>query len=429
MKKIDFLDEHSDFVKEILETPPNTIISWGNTFFLTFIILIFLLSWFVKYPDVVISEIVITTDNPPIFLATKTDGKIDSILKSNKELVDKNEWLAIIGSNANVKHIKILDSILHNLKTTNYALESIQDIDFPIMDVGEIQSNYNSLVKAALKFKHHKKDGNFSTQSQLNNLKISQYNSLINGAIKDKEISEKELEVAKTNLDRHKKLLNKGVIALQEYESMQLKHLQAIRSLQSNISNISQARSQKATLLSDGSNLKFNEEKTYLNSELDILEAIKLTELAYSEWLKKHVLISTVKGEVNYLDYFTNNQYVETAEKLISIIPKYSKQDYFGIAKMPIINSGKVKLGQTVNIKLLGFPENEYGVLLGIVTNISDVPNEDFYLVKVNLKEGLKTTFNKEITFNQNIEGNAGIITEDLRLIERFVYTLTKAFN
>ena len=96
---------------------------------------------------------------------------------------------------------------------------------------------------------------------------------------------------------------------------------------------------------------------------------------------------------------------------------------------MPIINSGKVKLGQTVNIKLLGFPENEYGVLLGIVTNISDVPNEDFYLVKVNLKEGLKTTFNKEITFNQNIEGNAGIITEDLRLIERFVYTLTKAFN
>ena len=204
------------------------------------------------------------------------------------------------------------------------------------------------------------------------------------------------MEVAKTNLDRHKKLLNKGVIALQEYESMQLKHLQAIRSLQSNISNISQARSQKATLLSDGSNLKFNEEKTYLNSELDILEAIKLTELAYSEWLKKHVLISTVKGEVNYLDYFTNNQYVETAEKLISIIPKYSKQDYFGIAKMPIINSGKVKLGQTVNIKLLGFPENEYGVLLGIVTNISDVPNEDFYLVKVNLKEGLNRKLRKK---------------------------------
>ncbi len=429
MKKIDFLDERSDFVKEVLETPPNNIISWGNTFFLAFIILILLLSWFVKYPDVVISEVIITTDNPPIYLATKTDGKIDSILKLNKEFVEKNEWLAIIGSNANIKHIKTLDSILNTLKALNYDLKSMQDINLPILDVGEIQSNYNSLVKAVLKFQHHEKDGNFNTQSQLNSLRISQYNSLINGAIRDKKISEKELEVTKIDLDRHRKLLDKGVIASQEYETKELRHLQAIKAVESNISRITQIKNQKVSLLSQEGNLNHSEKETHLNSELDILEAIKLTELSYSEWLKKHVLISTVKGEINYLDYFTNNQYVETAEKLISIIPKYGKQDYFGIAKMPIINSGKVKIGQIVNIKLLGFPENEYGILLGIVANISDVPNEDFYLVKVDLKEGLNTTFDKELTFKQNINGNAEIITEDLRLIERFIYTLTQAFQ
>ncbi|WP_077399134.1 HlyD family efflux transporter periplasmic adaptor subunit [Cellulophaga omnivescoria] len=429
MKKIDFLDERSDFVKEILETPPNSIISWGNTFFLAFVFLILLLSWFIKYPDVVISEVVITTNNPPIYLATKTEGKIDSILKSNKEFAEKNEWLAIIGSNANIRHIKILDTILKNIKALNYDLESMHGIDFPILDVGEIQSNYNSLVKAVSKFKHHEEDGNYNTQSQLNNLRVNQYNSLINGAIRDKEISEKELEVAKIDLDRHENLLDKGVIALQEYESIKLRYLQAIRSVQGNISSITQIRAQKASLLSQGGNLKHTEDESHLNSELDILEAIKLTELSYVEWIKKHVLVGTVSGEVNYLNYFTNNQYVESSEKLISIIPKYSEHDYFGIAKMPIINSGKVKLGQTVNIKLLGFPENQFGVLLGSVTNISDVPNEDFYLVKVNLSEGLNTTFNKEITFKQKIDGNAEIITEDLRLIERFVYTLTKAFN
>ena len=429
MKKIDLLDERSDFVKEVLETPPNTIISWGNTFFLVFIILILLLSWFIKYPDIVVSEVIITTDNPPIYLATKTEGKIDSILKSNKDFVEKNEWLAIIGSNANIKHIRDLGSILITLKAFNYNLESMHDIDLPILDVGEIQSSYNRLVKAVLKFRHHEGDGNFSAQSQLNALKINQYNNLISGAIRDKEISEKELEVAKSDLDRHKKLLDKGVIAMQEYESMELRHLQAIRAVQSNKSNIIQIRTQKASLLSQDGNLKHTEGETSLNSELDVLEAIKLTELSYIEWLRKHILISPVSGEINYLNYFTNNQNVEIGEKLISIIPKYKSNDYFGIAKMPIINSGKVKLGQTVNIKLLGFPENEYGVLLGAVTNISDVPNEDFYLVKVNMKEGLKTTFNKEITFKQNIGGRAEIITDNLRLIERFVYTLTKAFN
>jgi multidrug resistance efflux pump len=429
MKKIDVLDERSDFVKEILETPPNRIISWGNTFFLIFVFLILLLSWFVKYPDIVISEVIITTNNPPIYLATKTEGKIDSILNPNKKFAEKDEWLAIIGSNANIEHIKILDSILKEIKSINYDLEAMYDIDLPILDVGEIQPNYNSLVKAVLKFKHHEDDGNFKTQSQITSLRIRQYNSLINGAIRDKQISEKELKVAKTDLDRHQKLLDKGVIAQLEYESKELRYLQTIKTVESNISKITETMAQKASLLSQEGNLKHSEGESYLNSELDILEAIKLTELSFTEWRKKHVLISTVSGEISYLNYFTNNQYVETAEKLISITPKHNKQDYFGIAKMPIINSGKVKLGQTANIKLLGFPENEYGILLGTVTNISDVPNEDFYLVKINLKKGLNTTFNEEITFKQNIDGNAEIITEDLRLIERFVYTLTKAFN
>lgn len=429
MKKIDFLDERSDFVKEVLETPPNSIISWGNTFFLAFVILILLLSWFIKYPDIVISEVVITTDNPPIYLATRTDGKIDSIFKSNKEFAKKNEWLAVIGSNANIKHIKMLDSILSEIKAINYDLEELHDIDLPILDVGEIQSNYNSLLKAVMKFKHHENDGNFNTQSELNKLRVSQYNSLINGAIRDKQISEKELEVAKTDLDRNKTLLDKGVIAQLEYESKELRYLQAIKTVESNTSRIIQIRDQKASLLSQESNMEHNEGESHLNSELDILEAIKLTELSYEEWVKKHVLVSTVSGQVNFLNYFTNNQYVKPSEKLISIIPKYNEHDYFGIAKMPILNSGKVKLGQKVNIKLLGFPENEYGMLLGRITNISDVPNEDFYLVKINLTNALSTTFNKEITFKQNISGSAEIITEDLRLIERFVYTLTKAFN
>ena len=429
MKKIDFLDERSDFVKEILETPPNKIISWGNTFFFFFIMMILLLSWFIKYPDIVISEVTVTTSNPPIYLATKMQGKIDTIFKKNKVIIKKNEWLIIIGSNANIKHIKTLDTILKSIKKTNYNLDFVQNLELPILNVGEIQSNYNSLVKSVLRIKYHEKDGNYNTQSQLSILRVNQYNELIKVAIKDKQISEKELKVIKSDLNRHKSLLDKGVIAMKEYESFELRHLQSIRTVQSNVSRITQLKAQKASLLSQDSNFKHSEGETHLNSELDILEAIKLTELSFSEWVKKHVLMSRVSGEVNYLNFFTNNQYIEANEKLISVIPKHESEDYFGIAKMPIINSGKVKLGQTVNIKLLGFPENEYGMLLGIITNISDIPNGNFYLVKINLKNGLTTTFNKELTFNQNINGNAEIITEDLRLIERFIYTLTKAFN
>ena len=429
MKKIDLLDERSDYVKEVLETPPNSIITWGNTFFLGFIILILLLSWFIKYPDIVASEVILTTNTPPIFLASKTEGKIDALLKKNNQTINPDEWIAIIGSNANLNDILTLKKNLDIVTELNYRIEDITNVNFPILNVGEIQSNYNSLVKSIEKFKHHERDGNFNIQQDVNKLQIQEYNNILKGARRDKEISIKELEVIKKDLQRNKVLLEKGVISQKDFENVELRYLQSIRAVEGNISRISQIKSQKSSLRGRGKDLEHGEEETHLNSELDILEAIKLTELAFIEWVKKHVLVSTVKGKISFLDFFSENQYVTNGKVLVSVIPNHSNQDYFGVAKMPIANSGKVKLNQKVNIKLLGYPEKEYGMILGTIDNIADIPNDDKYLVKVKLDQGLKTTFDKEITFKQNIKGSAEIITDDLRLIERFIYTLTQAFQ
>ena len=51
------------------------------------------------------------------------------------------------------------------------------------------------------------------------------------------------------------------------------------------------------------------------------------------------------------------------------------------------------------------------------------MPDKDgFYLIDVSLPELLVTSYNKEIEFKQEMRGVAEIITEDLRLIERFFY-------
>ncbi len=83
-------------------------------------------------------------------------------------------------------------------------------------------------------------------------------------------------------------------------------------------------------------------------------------------------------------------------------------------------------MGQQVNIRLENYPDTEFGTLGGVVNSISLVPDtEGFYLVNVSLDETLKTSYNKEIAFKQEMKGVAAIITEDLRLIERFFYQLT----
>lgn len=44
------------------------------------------------------------------------------------------------------------------------------------------------------------------------------------------------------------------------------------------------------------------------------------------------------------------------------------------------------------------------------------------YLIDVELPKKLITSYNKTIDFKQEMRGAAEIITEDLRLIERFFY-------
>jgi hypothetical protein len=98
--------------------------------------------------------------------------------------------------------------------------------------------------------------------------------------------------------------------------------------------------------------------------------------------------------------------------------------------KTPAQNSGKIEVGQKVNISLQNYPETEFGFLEGKVKNISNFPDKKgFYIIDVSLPQELITSYGKEINFKQEMTGMANIITEDLRLMERFFYQLKDVFN
>jgi hypothetical protein len=101
-----------------------------------------------------------------------------------------------------------------------------------------------------------------------------------------------------------------------------------------------------------------------------------------------------------------------------------------GKVKASAQNSGKIKIGQKVMIRLANFPDREFGTLAGRVKNISLLPDtEGNLLVDISLTENLKTNYNKTIPFQQEMTGSAEIITEDLRLLERILYQFRSIFK
>ena len=96
-------------------------------------------------------------------------------------------------------------------------------------------------------------------------------------------------------------------------------------------------------------------------------------------------------------------------------------------------DNGKVRVGQRVNVKLNDFPYNEYGMLRVKIKNISLVPvvenNQSSYVLEVEFPDPLTTTYKKTISFRQQISGQAEIITDDTRLLEKLLNPIRAIFD
>ena len=162
--------------------------------------------------------------------------------------------------------------------------------------------------------------------------------------------------------------------------------------------------------------LKAQEEREKMKTA--VREAFEKLIGQIDSWEQKYLLQAPIDGIVSFTRYYSETQNVQTGDKVLTIIPA-NPGEIIGKIYLPLEGSGKVKIGQRVNIQFANFPHLEYGMVRGIVRTISQVPNDQLYLVEVALPDSLTTYYNYEITFKQEMLGRAEIITDDRVLIER----------
>ncbi len=65
----------------------------------------------------------------------------------------------------------------------------------------------------------------------------------------------------------------------------------------------------------------------------------------------------------------------------------------------------------------------------GYVRNISEVSEDDFYAVEVELPDGLLSFYGNDIIFSQNMQGDAKILTDKKRLLARVLEPIRSAIS
>ena len=425
---LDNLKLRSEEIQEILTRVPHWMIRWGNFLFLSLILILLLISWFVKYPDIILTDALITTMIPPQKEYSKITAKLNIILVKNNQDVKKNQSLAILENTANYKDVLILKSIIDtltvNTKNFYFPLENL-----PILFLGDIDSKYTLFENNYIEYQLNKELKPFSYEVIANNYSISELKKRLISLKSQQKINKTELNLKNKSLSRQNFLFSKGVISLQDYENKQLEYEQAKRNYKNFESSISQIREAISNANKTFKGNEIREIKEERNLLKNVIQSFNQLKKAVKDWEFLYVFKSTINGNVAFLDSWSVNQTVNQGDLVFTIIPS-NNSGFIAKLKAPILNSGKIKVGQKVNIKLENYPEIEFGVINGVIENVFLIPDkEDFYLVNVTLPKDLITSYKKTLDFKQEMRGTAEIITEDLRLIERFFYQFKKVLS
>ena len=422
------IELRSEEVQDILTKVPHWMIRWGTVLIFVIIFMLFFVSWFIKYPDVVTTQIVITTNIPPEKIVSKSSGRIEAILVKDKSVVSANSTLAIIENTANYKDVFLLKKIVDEYNVNDDS----KTFPFALLknaQLGEIESAFAVFQKDYQAEQLNKNLQPFEVENRAQNSEKIQIKERLEILQQQKVINESELQLQKNEIARFETLFNKGIISAQEMEAKKLSYLQAQKSYKSLLTSISQLRSS----LIDNSKLSQNSQISGTKEEVtlgrNMAQSFYQLKKVIKDWELAYALKSSVSGVVTFLQVWTENQTINVGDNVFSIIPN-TKNGFVGKVKAPALNSGKIKVGQVVNIRLANFPDREFGVLKGKIKNISLVPDKDGnLLLDVALPNGLQTSYKKQIVFQQEMKGTAEIVTEDLRLIERILYQFKSIFE
>ncbi|SEW38276.1 HlyD family secretion protein [Chryseobacterium wanjuense] len=421
---LDNIELRSESVQDILTQPPHWMIRWGNSIIFIILVLILIMSYIIKYPEFVPAPIVVTSQNPPEKLEARTNSKIEKIFIKNHQQVKKNEVLMVMQSTANYKDVLELKRLIDSIAPNQLASFPLQETSH--FKLGELQGDYNNFAKAFQDEALFTRLQPYAPENLAANQSLSEYKIRTATLRQQKSLEQAKYELTKKNYQRSQELFNQGVIAAVELENEKIKYLQAQQNLENITISLSQIEEGISNLNKTKSGTAINTEKdkiTYSSQTLQLFEQLRKS---LKQWEQSYLIISNTEGLASFQQFFGENQFVKAGDVIISILPK-NKENLVGRMAVPATNSGKVTPGEKVLIKLDNYRYQEYGIVEGKVQNISLSPDKDGnYYVDVILPKGLKTSYHKNLPFDKELKGNAEIVTQDLRLIERFFYQMRK---
>lgn len=408
------MPNRSEEVQDIIERMPTRWCAWVALIVSILMGMLLGLSFLISYPDTVDGEVSITGDNAPLRLVSRSNGRLHLLIEPNQTLI-QNTTIAYIESGANYSDVQLLKASFEDLNTSPPNN----------LKLGELGSSYTSYLIAVEHWKRLTQSDRYATMRKSIEAQIATNKDVAQQLSVSLELKGKVRDNLQKELVRDSILASRKMVSERELESTQnsfltqteaeasLRNSQLIKEAEIKTSQIEIARSH------------IEEDEQLEAAHIDMMAKRNLLQTELRLWEEKYVIKAPTNGRLEYLGFWRENMMVQVGMDLFTILPQHG--EIVGEAYIPALGAGKVKAGQTVNVKLNDYPYDEFGLLCGKVISISPLTNKvqakntliETYLVRIAFPQGTTTNFDHKLSLNFESKGTAEIITKPKRLIER----------
>ncbi|HKZ39218.1 MAG TPA: HlyD family efflux transporter periplasmic adaptor subunit [Chryseolinea sp.] len=424
------LDLREEIFGEVHNMNPSWWTVWGIFFVFTLLAILFILSYFIKYPDIIIANARFVSDVPSVTIPSKLNSKIAALKKHDGEEVRKNDYIIIFADNSDYNDVLQLTEKIKNLDLnsdlTHFFEEGLKN-EYKLGD--PIQNSWNSLNFQLLENYQIVYQKKYDLEIQRLEKELLYERRIF---LKYKRLLELDENLSKIwehqrNVDS---LLATGdVISKVDYNESLMRQLQTKKNSTQEELTFQKSNLEIARIMNSIEALTQRKRERLTELKVNIKKAFLDLKLAIGTWEENYVIKSPIDGRLHYLIPFKENQYVKMNEDLVAITP--DTMNFRAELKIPFSGAGKLRRGQKVNIKLNDYPYTEFGVVTGKIVQLSEVANQDHYIgIVIPDKLENRTSYNKTIRIHENALGIAEIITQDRswlgRLFEKIVFVIRR---
>lgn len=409
----------SEEVHEIITFKPHWIIRNGNTFLFIALMLFLSFTWFIQYPDIIRGSIKLVAVNAPKLVITKTEGKLERLLVSNEQIVEQEQMLAFLQSTAVHEQVLALQRWVHETEPiiAKDSFEILLAHPLPFYDkLGEIQPTYQdfqNVQKETLQiltsgYYWKKKNALLKDNSYLSTIRRDEHEQL--------KLIRQDYELQQTQYKANETLTKARITApveLNQSKNKVISKEQSVQQANAQLINNDIVSHNKQKEITELEKIVGDQKQKFRSGLFNLKNKIEA-------WTLQYIVVAPQAGKVLFTSFLQQNQLLNLGQELFYIQPPQNQ--YYGQMMVPQTGLGKIKKGQKVLVRMESYPSNEFGYLVGTVNFISNIPTvKDSFLISVSLENGLRTNYNKVISFRNNLSAQGEVMTNNRRLFDRFL--------